>query len=61
MKVGQISLEMSWKAYRFGPRINEAFPGMQYPVEAIEAFGAQGVPLSEVTIEGGATASTAGA
>lgn len=54
--ITQVSLENAWKIFRFGPRFGEPYPGLQFPVEALEALGAQNVPLAETTLEGGALA-----
>ncbi len=49
-----LTAELSWPLFRFGPTIGTKFPDTQFPTEAMNAFGAQGVPLAEVTLEGGA-------
>jgi hypothetical protein len=49
-----VTSDLAWTLFRFGPSFGTAFPDSQYPVEAVTAFGAQGVPFAEVTLEGGA-------
>jgi len=49
-----VTAELAWSLFRFGPRYGTAYPGTQYPTEAVPALGAQGVPLAEVMLEGGA-------
>jgi hypothetical protein len=34
----------SWVSFRFGPALGTAFPGEQFPVEAIDALAAQSIP-----------------
>ena len=46
--------EGSWTAFRFGPALGTPYPGVQYPVEAYDAFVTQSVPYTEVTLPGGA-------
>jgi pimeloyl-ACP methyl ester carboxylesterase len=49
-----VTAELAWSLFRFGPTHGTAYPGSQYPIQAASAFGAQGVPFAEVTLEGGA-------
>jgi pimeloyl-ACP methyl ester carboxylesterase len=51
-----VTAELAWPLFRFGPTSGTAFPDTQYPTEAFAAFGAQGVPFGEATLEGGAMA-----
>ena len=46
--------ESAWTAFRFGPSLGVSYPGEQFPVGSINGFAAQGVPYTEVTLEGGA-------
>ncbi|UUZ72926.1 lysophospholipase [Polaromonas sp. P1(28)-8] len=50
--------ELSWSLVRFGPRFGTSFPGMQFPIESMTAFAAQGVPLAETTLDGGGMKTT---
>jgi pimeloyl-ACP methyl ester carboxylesterase len=52
--VSMVTGELAWTVFRFGPKFGTAFPGVQFPIEAIDAFGAQAVPLAEATLDGGA-------
>lgn len=45
--------EFAWPNFRFGPAYGTAFPDTQFPVAAIDAFAAQGVPNTEATLTGG--------
>ncbi|AOB30910.1 lysophospholipase [Bordetella sp. H567] len=45
--------EFAWTNFRFGPQFGTPFPDTQFPVAAIDAFAAQGVPNSEATLTGG--------
>jgi pimeloyl-ACP methyl ester carboxylesterase len=45
--------ESAWTAFRFGPQNLVPFPGVQYPLDAIDQLSAQGVPYGEVTLSGG--------
>jgi pimeloyl-ACP methyl ester carboxylesterase len=49
-----VTAELAWTLFRFGPASGTPFADTQYPTQAIQAFGAQGVPFAEVTLEGGA-------
>jgi pimeloyl-ACP methyl ester carboxylesterase len=51
--ITQATMEIAWQLFRFGAVSGQVNAGLQYPVEAISAFGAQNVPLAETTIEGG--------
>lgn len=44
--------ELAWTLFRFGPAPGQAFADTQFPVEALPALGAQGVPFAETLIEG---------
>lgn len=46
--------DLAWTAFRFGPKFGTAFPGLQFPTEAIDASIAQSVPTAEATLDGGA-------
>lgn len=48
------TLEASWPMFRFGPEYPQGFPDTQYPLEALEALSAQGVPQTELLLEGAA-------
>jgi pimeloyl-ACP methyl ester carboxylesterase len=45
--------EFAWPNFRFGPGFGTAFADTQFPVAAIDAFAAQGVPNPEATLAGG--------
>ena len=47
--------EYAWIAYRFGPANGVAYPGGQYPTEAVDALSAQGVPTAEMFLPDGLT------
>lgn len=49
-----VTAELAWSLFRFGPSYGTPYPGTQYPTQAVSAFAAQGVPFSEVMLEGGA-------
>jgi pimeloyl-ACP methyl ester carboxylesterase len=49
-----VTAELAWPLFRFGPTYGAAYPDTQFPTESFTAFGAQGVPFGEVTLEGGA-------
>jgi pimeloyl-ACP methyl ester carboxylesterase len=51
-----VTAELAWPLFRFGPTFGTAYPDTQFPTEAFTAFGSQGVPFGEVTLEGGAMA-----
>lgn len=38
------SHQRSWDAFRFGPSYGETFPGLRFPIEAIEDFWPQMIP-----------------
>lgn len=42
-----VTAELAWTLFRFGPAFGTPFPGTQFPVEAMSAFGAQVVPFAE--------------
>jgi pimeloyl-ACP methyl ester carboxylesterase len=48
--------ELAWSLFRFGPSYGSAYPNSQFPVEAMPAFAAQGVPFAEAMLEGGGMA-----
>ncbi len=52
--INRTTAEAAWTTFRFGPTYGTPYPGTQYPVAAMEAFGAQGVPGTDVTLSGGA-------
>ena len=51
-----VTAELAWPLFRFGPTNGTAYPDTQFPIEAFAAFGLQGVPFGEATLEGGAMA-----
>lgn len=51
-----VTAELAWPLFRFGPTSGTAFADTQFPTEAFAAFGLQGVPFGEATLEGGAMA-----
>jgi pimeloyl-ACP methyl ester carboxylesterase len=51
-----VTAELAWPLFRFGPTHGTAFPGTQFPTDSFAAFGSQGVPFGEATLEGGAAA-----
>ena len=55
-----VTAELAWPLFRLGPTYGTAYSDTQFPTEAFAAFGSQGVPFGEATLEGGAmTASRA--
>ncbi|MDR3564196.1 MAG: lysophospholipase [Negativicutes bacterium] len=52
------TIEMMWPVFRFGPKYPEAYPDSQYPLEALAALSAQGVPQTELLLDGGAIGTT---
>ena len=44
--------ERAWQSFHFGPEYPQAYPGMQFPVEATAQYLAQLVPNTEVTLAG---------
>lgn len=42
--------QLVWTLFRFGARVGEPYPGGQFPIEALEAFGLQGVPDLNATL-----------
>jgi pimeloyl-ACP methyl ester carboxylesterase len=55
-----LSHEEVWTAFRFGPSPGVAFPGLQFPLAAVEHYHAQLLPNTEVLLDG-AEAATADA
>jgi pimeloyl-ACP methyl ester carboxylesterase len=51
-----VTAELAWPLFRFGPTAGTAHADTQFPTQAFSAFGAQGVPFAEATLEGGAMA-----
>ena len=51
-----VTRELAWALFRFGPAHGAPYPDTQFPTEAMAAFGAQGVPFAEATLDGGAMA-----
>ena len=45
--------ERGWVNFRFGPSYPQPFPGLQFPLEALDQYLAQLVPNSESTLAGG--------
>jgi len=39
-----LTKKAAWESFRFGPSLGTAFPGEQFPVEAIDALAAQSIP-----------------
>jgi pimeloyl-ACP methyl ester carboxylesterase len=39
-----VTKKASWESFRFGPSLGTAFPGEQFPVEAIDALAEQSIP-----------------
>jgi len=56
--VPRTTLEGLWLTYRLGPKYPEPYPGSQYPVEAMAAISAQGVPQAEFLLAGAAFGTT---
>jgi pimeloyl-ACP methyl ester carboxylesterase len=52
-EIRRTTAEGAWTAFRFGPAYGEEFPHQKFPLEALQQFSAQGVPSSDVTLEGG--------
>jgi pimeloyl-ACP methyl ester carboxylesterase len=49
-------IDRAWWNFRFGPDYPKPFPGLQFPLDALDQYLAQLVPNSETTLaEGGAT------
>jgi pimeloyl-ACP methyl ester carboxylesterase len=46
------TLERSWANFRFGPEHPKTFPGLQFPIEALDQYLAQLVPNTETTLTG---------
>jgi pimeloyl-ACP methyl ester carboxylesterase len=46
------SLERGWVNFRFGPAYPKTFPGLQFPVEALDHYTMQLVPNAENTLAG---------
>lgn len=51
-----VTAELAWPLFRFGPTYGTAYSDTQFPTESFTAFGSQGVPFGEATLEGGAVA-----
>jgi pimeloyl-ACP methyl ester carboxylesterase len=47
------TIERGWANYRFGPKYPEPFPGLQFPLDALDQYLSQLVPNSESTLPGG--------
>ena len=52
-EIRRTTAEGAWTAFRFGPAYGEEFPHQKFPLGALQQFSAQGVPSSDVTLEGG--------
>lgn len=52
----QVTGELAWALFRFGPSYGTAHPNGQFPTQAMAAFAAQGVPFAEAMLEGGGMA-----
>lgn len=52
----QVTGELAWALFRFGPSYGTAHANGQFPTEAMAAFAAQGVPFAEAMLEGGGMA-----
>jgi pimeloyl-ACP methyl ester carboxylesterase len=46
-------IERAWANFRFGAEYPKPYPGLQFPLEALDQYLAQLVPNSETTLEGG--------
>jgi pimeloyl-ACP methyl ester carboxylesterase len=46
--------ERAWQNFRFGPEDGVPFPGLEFPLEALDQYLAQLVPNTETALEGGA-------
>lgn len=46
------SHERAWPNFRFGPKYPEPFPGLQFPLEALDQYLMQLVPNTETTLVG---------
>ena len=46
------SHERAWPNFRFGPQYPEPFPGLQFPLEALDQYLMQLVPNAETTLVG---------
>jgi hypothetical protein len=46
--------ERAWTNFRFGPEDGVPFPGLQFPLDALDHYLAQLVPNTETALEGGA-------
>jgi pimeloyl-ACP methyl ester carboxylesterase len=53
-EIRRTTAEGAWTAFRFGPEYGVEFPNQKFPLEAAQQFSAQGVPYTDVTLEGGA-------
>jgi pimeloyl-ACP methyl ester carboxylesterase len=47
--------ERAWQNFRFGPSDGVPFPGLQFPLEALDHYLAQLVPNTEAALQGGAS------
>ena len=45
--------ERAWPNFRFGERVGAPYPGLQFPLEALDHYFAQLVPNTETTLQGG--------
>ena len=52
-EIRRTTAEGAWTAFRFGPEFGVEFPHVKYPLEELQQFSAQGVPSTDVTLEGG--------
>jgi len=46
-------IDRAWWNFRFGPDYPKPFPGLQFPLEALDQYLAQLVPNAETTLAGG--------
>jgi pimeloyl-ACP methyl ester carboxylesterase len=46
-------IDRAWWNFRFGPEYPKPFPGLQFPLEALDQYLAQLVPNAETTLAGG--------
>ena len=46
-------IDRAWWNFRFGPDYPKPFPGLQFPLEALDQYLAQLVPNTETTLAGG--------
>jgi pimeloyl-ACP methyl ester carboxylesterase len=52
-EIRRATKEWAWIEFRLGPTLGQTYPNQQFPVEALDSFGAQAVPYGEHTLVGG--------